>query len=294
MNKTLIKYLKNINKNIIKLNVPLKNYNTLKLESYAKYFITPHTFMELKKTIEILRKFSVKYYILGNGSNIILSRKEKECIIKLNFIKNNSINVMNCNDLLMVKANEFLKQGYSGFEYISNIPASVGGAILMNAGAYGHNFSDIIEYVYYLDRDLKFKVINKEDCEFSYRSSAFKDSNKIIVGCKVKLLKGDIEEMKTVMKKCTKKRKETQPIEVPNCGSIFKNGEKYFAAQLIESLGLKGYKYNNAKISSKHSNFIVNEENANFEDIMYLISLIKKEVKKAYNVILKEEVIVID
>lgn len=294
MNKSLIKHLKNINEDIIKLNVSLKNYNTLKLESTAKYFITPTTFMELKRVIQILKNFSIKYYILGNGSNIIFSSKEKECIIKLNFMKNNNINIMNSSDLLMIKANEFLKKGYGGFEYISNIPASVGGAILMNAGAYNHNFSDIIEYVYYLDEDLKFKVINKEDCKFSYRNSVFQTGNKIILGCKVKLLKGNIEEIKEIMKYCTEKRKNTQPIELPNCGSIFKNSDKYYSGQLIELLGLKGYKYNGARISSKHSNFIVNEENANFEDIMYLINFIKNEVKKTYNVNLKEEVIVID
>ena len=294
MNKLLIKHLKNINEDIIKLNVSLKNYNTLKLESTAKYFITPHTFIELKKVIQILREFSIEYYIVGNGSNIIFTNKEKECIIKLDFIKHKSINIMNASDLLMVKANEFLKKGYSGFEYISNIPASIGGAILMNAGAYNHNFSDIVQYVYYLDEDLKFKVLTKEKCDFSYRNSIFKNSKKIILGCKVKILKGNIEEMKEITKNCSKRRENTQPIKLPNCGSVFKNGEGYYSAQLIEQVGLKGYKYNGARISFKHSNFIVNEENASFEDIVYLINLIKKEVKQAYNVSIEEEVIVID
>ena len=138
------------------------------------------------------------------------------------------------------------------------IPASFGGAIAMNAGAYNCYISDIIEYVYYIDEDLKFKVISGDECKFEYRNSMFKYSKKIILGCKVKLIKKQKKELKRIMEECSFKRKKTQPIEYPNSGSIFKNNNCVKAWELIEKVNLKGYKRNGAMISNKHCNFIFN------------------------------------
>lgn len=294
MNEEFVNKIKSINKNIIKYKVSLKNMNTMKLECNAKYFIQPTTFIELKQVLKIIKEFKIKFYLIGNGSNIIFTNKEKECIIKLNFKKSKYANIINADELLPVKSNEFLTKGYSGLEYISNIPASIGGSIVMNAGAYNHFFSDIIEYVYYLDEDLNIKVINKKEGNFRYRNSIFKDSNKIVLGCKVKLIKKDKEKIIKIMNECKEKRKLSQPIEYPNSGSIFKNKDNIKAWQLIEKVSLKGYKKNNALISDKHCNFIVNLGNANNEDVIYLINLIKNEVKKKFSINLEEEVIIID
>lgn len=284
----------NINKDILLRDVSLKNYNTMKLESFAKYMIMPTTYIELKKVMKVLDKYKIDYKVIGNGSNILFTDKEKECLIKLNFKKNNDLRVMNSNELLMMKAYEFFSNGYKGLEYISNIPASVGGAILMNAGAYNHFFSDIIEYVYYLDEDYKFKIIRKEDCSFSYRNSIFRNNKLVILGCKVKLIRENKSVLKNIMDDCNKRRKDSQPTYFPNSGSIFKNKNSISAWKLIDSVELRGVKRNGASISEKHCNFIVNENNASFNDVIYLINLIKKEVKRKFDIDLEEEVIIID
>lgn len=291
---SLIKKINEINPNILKCNFSLKNFNTMKLECRVKYFIMPTSFVELKKVLLLLKEMGVGYYIIGNGSNIIFTEKEKECIIKLNFKKSCYDFIMVANDLLMIKSHEFYNKGYKGMEYVSNIPASIGGAIFMNAGAYDHFFSDIIEYVYYLDENLKFKVIGKEMCGFSYRKSIFKDSNKVILGCKVILKKEDKEVLKNIMQKCKEKRATTQPLELPNSGSIFKNIHGISAWKLIEFASLRGFKRNDAMISVKHCNFIVNLGNAKSDDVIYLINLMKNRVKKVFDINLEEEIIIID
>ena len=164
----------------------------------------------------------------------------------------------------------------------------------MNAGSYNHNISDIIEYVYYLDENLNFKVLEKEKCNFNYRESLFKNSKKIVLGCKIKLIHADYNELKKAMEECRNKRKETQPINYPNCGSIFKNGEDYKAWQLIEKINLKGYKNNGAMISEKHANFIINYNNATYDDVIYLIHLIENKVYSDCNIELKKEIIILD
>lgn len=294
MKNNFEKEILNINKDIFLKDVSLKNYNTMKLDGFSQYMICPTSYIELKKVMKIIDKYKINYHVIGNGSNILFTSKEKECLIKLNFSKTKDLRVINSNELLMMKAYEFANNGYKGFEYISNIPASVGGAILMNAGAYNHFFSDIIEYVYYLDENHNFKVISKDECMFSYRNSFFKNNKAIVLGCKVKFIKSDSETLKNIMKECSRKRKESQPIDVPNSGSVFKNAINYKAWELIDKSNLRGIRQNGALISNKHCNFIVNENNASFNDVNYLINLVKKEVKLRFDVELEEEVIVID
>lgn len=286
--------IQSINKNILKENVSLKQFNTLKLDGWVSYLIMPTTFLELKKVLFIIKRFNIKYSIIGNGSNIIFSNKRKECIIKLDFGKSKENNIFFASELLIVKANEFYNKGYKGLEYISNIPASIGGAIVMNAGAYNSFISDIIVYVYYLDEDLNFKVINKKDCDFLYRSSIFKNSNKIVLGCKVNIEKEDKDKLKKIRDVCFTRRRETQPVSFPNCGSVFKNGISFKAWELIDKVGLKGYAKNGAKISDKHCNFIVNINEAKYSDVIYLIKLIRYTVKKELSIELEEEVIILD
>ena len=144
------------------------------------------------------------------------------------------------------------------------------------------------------NENLKFKIIKKENCNFKYRSSIFKNCKKIILGCKVKLIKENQNNIKRIMSECKEKRKSTQPIEYPNSGSIFKNLNDNNVWELIEKVSLRGYKKNGAMISDKHCNFIINFNNAKSEDVLFLVNLAKKEVKKAFNVSLEEEVVVID
>lgn len=294
MNNKFIKEIEKINKDIIKLNVSYKSLNTMKLEGNVKYLILPKTFMELKEVLKIINKYKIEYFLIGNGSNILFSNKNKECFIKLDFIKNKNNSIILANELLPKIANEFYKLGYSGFEYICNIPASIGGAIVMNAGAYNHNISDIIDYVFYIDKDLKFKILKKEDCCFGYRNSIFKNNKNIVLGCKIKIIEKDKSEIIDIMKECSMKRVKSQPLQYPNSGSIFKNDINKKAWQLIEEVGMKGYKFNGAMVSDKHCNFIVNYDNAKYEDIIYIITLIEKKIKDKYNIDIEREIIVVD
>lgn len=294
MHKEFIFEVNKINKDILKNNVELKNYNTMKTKSNCKYFIEPTSYIELKKVMELIKKYKINYYILGNGSNTIFTSKQKECVIKLNFNKNKDFRIVNSNELLSSLIYSMYKKGLSGLEYLIGIPASIGGAIVMNAGCYNHNISDVIEYVYYLDEDLNFKIIKRENCAFFYRTSIFKNSKKIVLGCKINLIKENKEKIKAIMEECISKRRDTQPLEYPNSGSIFKNIGDIKAWQLIESSGLRGYKYKDALVSDKHSNFIVNTKNASGEDIRVLIDIIKAKVFYDHKVKLENEVIIVD
>lgn len=294
MNKEFIKEINEINENILKINLDLKYYNTMRTSSVCKYFIEPTTFTETKKVMKLINKYKIKYYILGNGSNIIFTSKKKECIVKLNFNKNKNHNIIYSNELLQTLIYSMYKNGLGGLEYLTGIPASIGGAIVMNAGCYNHNISDVVEFVYYLDEKLNFKAIRKDECNFLYRDSIFKNSKKIVLGCKINLIKKNKEKIKEIMEECINKRKNTQPLKYPNSGSIFKNFDNVKAWKLIESSGLKGYKYKDALISDKHSNFIVNTKNATGEDIRVLIDIIKAKVYYDHKVKLESEVIIID
>lgn len=294
MNNKIIKEINKINNNIISYNISLKNYNTMKLDCFCKYFIQPTNIIELKKVLLILSKYNIKYFIIGNGSNILLTKKEKEYVIKLNFKYKLPINVLNASELINTTCVRLYKHGYSGLESLYMIPGSIGGSIAMNAGAFGKNISDLIEYVYYLDEQLDICVISKEDCKFSYRSSIFKEKGYIVVGCKIKLIKDNPKIIKERMEYIKDKRIQNQPYEWPSSGSIFKNPINYKAWELIEFSKLKGYKKNGAMISDKHSNFIVNVNNASFQDIIFLINLIEKKVKNNFYINLEREVIILD
>lgn len=294
MNESFVCEIKSINEKIIGCNKSIKNLNTMKLDGIVKYLIMPTSFLELKKILKTIRKYNIKYHVIGNGSNVIFSSKDKECLIKLNFAKNKDQIILQASELLPVLAHEFYNKGYKGLEYLSMIPASVGGALYMNASSYNHSISDIVEWIYYLDEDLRFKVIRKEDCCFSYRNSIFKNSKNIILGCKVILIKDEKDRIKEVMEKCRIKRIQTQPMEYPNCGSIFKNGEGYKAWELIDKVNLRGYKNKGAMISDKHCNFIVNYNNASYEDILSLLKIIESEVNKKFKVDLQREIIIIE
>ena len=274
----------------IKENESLKLHTTYKVGGIAKYFITPNDFDELIKLLKYLKENNIKYMILGNGSNTIFSSKTYDGVI---------INLSNLNKMKIDGNKIFVEAGYqliklsidamnnnlSGLEFASGIPANVGGAIYMNAGAYKSDMSEIIEEVTFLDENYELKTLRKDELNFSYRHSLFQEKNYIIISAILKLTSGNKEEIKALMDKRKQRRVESQPLEYPSAGSVFRNpSEDIFAGKLIEDLGLKGYSIGDAKISEKHANFIINNGNATGEDIRALISLIKEKVKEKYNI----------
>lgn len=281
----------------IKCEEDLTKYNTYRINSVCHALVFPKTIKELKSVLFVLKKYSIKYLILGNGSNVILPSYYDGVVIKLNNfvdcdIRNNEV-VVGSGYMMNKLSNELSNMGYTGYEWASGIPGSVGGCIYNNAGAYKMSISDLLISVSVLKGD-EIIELSCDECNFGYRTSIFKDSgNYIILSCKLKLLRGNLDEIKSLISDRTKRRIETQPLDYPSCGSVFRNPYSIPAGKLIEEVGLKGYSIGDAKVSEKHANFIINTGNATCDDIIKLINYIKKKVKEDTNIelVLEQEII---
>lgn len=279
---------------ILKENVSLKNYNTYKIGGKVKYLIKPYDINNLILLLDYLKTNKINYFIIGKGSNIILPDQDYNgAIILLDnlskiSIKESYVNVesgISLNNFILKLVNENIK----GLENLCGIPGTLGGAVVQNAGCYNSTISDYIESVTYLENGI-IKTIKKDECNFEYRNSIFKkNKNLIVLSCTFKLEKGNKEEMLSIIKEHNLKRKNTQPLLYPNAGSVFKNPINNSAGKLIDELGLKNYHINDAYISEKHANFIINKGNAKSKDIVDLIKYIKKEVKNKYDIDLELE-----
>lgn len=277
------------------VNASLSKFTTYKVGGLAKLVIYPKNIEKLIELMEIIQRENIKYFILGNGSNVLFSDKVYEgIIIKLddfNHIEflDNKIEVGSGYNLVKL-ANEAVKKGLAGLEFASGIPGTVGGAVFMNAGAYNSDMSKMVERVTVLTPDLKIINLNNKEMNFKYRESFLQQhSGYICLSVLLKLEYGDKEQLEEVMKDRKLKRKKTQPLEYPSAGSVFRNPPGLFSGQLIEELNLKGYQVGGAKISEKHANFIINVGGATATDIKQIIDLVKVKVKEKYNIKLRVE-----
>lgn len=278
----------------------LKRYNTYKLETIAKYLVFPNNKENLKELLKYLKLNNIKHIVLGNGSNIIFKNTYYDGVI-INLNKLNNITITK--NIVEVESGYSLQKlalatcnlGLSGLEFACGIPGHIGASIAMNAGAYNNSLSEIVESVEVIDPSFNFITLPKEKLDFEYRSSLFKkEKDYIIVSAKLILEYGNKEEILEKINQRRIKRTETQPLDMPSAGSVFRNPEKLSAGALIEQSGLKGYTIGGAMISNKHANFIVNNGNATGSDIIELINIAKKEVKKQFNIDLILEQIIID
>ena len=280
----------------VKENILLKNYTTFRIGGPAKYFFVAKTKEDLIKAILAAKKLKLPFFILGGGSNLLVSDKGfKGLIIRIMNqelrIKNQTIYAEAGKSLALV-VSKATENSLSGLEWAAGIPGTVGGAIRGNAGAFKKSMADIVKTVEVFDAT-ESRIMNHElsDCKFGYRDSVFKkNKNLIILSVKIQLKKGNKKKIKEKLKECLDYRKRTQPLGFPSAGSIFKNPVGFFAGELIEKCGLKGKKIGKAKISEKHANFIVNLGEAEAKNIVELIKLIKKEIKNRFNVELEEEI----
>lgn len=278
----------------------LKRYNTYRLDTKAKYLVFPKDKYELRDLLEFLETTKEKYIVLGNGSNIILKNDYYDGVViilsKLNHIKiNDNIIEVEAGYSLQKLALEACNKGLTGLEFACGIPGCIGASIAMNAGAYNSALEEVVETVEVINPRFEIVTMTKESLEFNYRDSLFKrNKNYIIVSAKLKLAYGDKQEILEKITKRRVKRLETQPLDMPSAGSVFRNPEVNHAGALIEQCNLKGYNINGAEVSTKHANFIVNTGGAKGEDIVKLIEKIKYEVKKEYNIDLLLEQIIID
>lgn len=284
-----------IEKDNVKLNESLKDHTTYKVGGTCKYFITPKDVKELIDLVKYLREKNIKYMILGNGSNTIFSSKEYDGVI-INLTNLNSMKIdgnrieVEAGYQLIKLSMDALNNELSGLEFAAGIPGNVGGAVFMNAGAYKSDMSNLIKTVTFLDENLELQTLANEELEFSYRKSIFQKRNCIILSTVLELTPGNKDEIKELMDKRKERRIESQPLDYPSAGSVFRNpSEDIFAGKLIEDLGLKGYKIGGAMISEKHANFIINVGDATGEDIKSLIDFVKTKVKEKYDIDLHVE-----
>lgn len=282
----------------VKENVDLKNYNTYKVSTFAKYLVDVRNVDSLIDLIKYLKENKIKYLILGNGSNIVLPDKDLDGVI----IRLNGLNKIEIDDdevyveagvMLPRLVNETVSNCLAGLEWASGIPGTVGGAVVGNAGAYLSDIFTFIEEIKVLD-NTEVKILKKSDVSYSYRHTSFKDNKDLIVlAVKLKLEKGNADESAEIMKNRLERRIKSQPLNYPNAGSVFRNPEGDFAGRLIEECGLKGKRIGGAMVSEKHANFIINYDNATAKDVRDLIKLVHDEVLKKMKVdlVIEQELI---
>ena len=294
--KEIIDIIEKSNIGKVEKNAKLSKYTTYKTGGIAKAIVYPRNKTCLVKLIRLLRSHGVKYKILGNGSNLLFSDKTYNgVLIRLNafddieFLARNKIRV-GAGYSLMKLSLQCARKGLAGLEFAAGIPGTIGGAIFMNAGAYKSDMGYIVQSVKVLTPDLKIITLENKEMKFHYRSS-FLQSNRgyICLEVVLKLAKGDKDALDEVIKERRKRRMESQPLEYPSAGSVFRNPEGMFAGQMIEESGLKGKKIGGAMVSDKHANFIINYKNAKSSEIKELIELVHDTVLENYNVDMKCE-----
>lgn len=282
---------------IVRYDEPLKNHTTFKIGGNCIALVEPREISEIIEAVKICRENNIKFFVIGNGSNLLVPDEGYNgVIIKL---KSEFSKIEVEGDYLIVNSGAKLSEVYTvayensltGFEFASGIPGTIGGAIYMNAGAYGGEMKDIVESVEVLDLDnFELRELKNEELEFSYRKSIIQRRNYIVTTIKLKLQKGNKEKINAVYEDLRERRNSKQPLNFGSAGSTFKRPEGHFASKLIEDAGLKGYHINDAWVSEKHSGFIVNKGNASFKEVMELIEYVQKVVFEKFGVKLETEV----
>ena len=281
-----------------KIKEPLKKHCYIRAGGLADVLFPPQNETEMIHTILFLAKEGIPYKVIGKGSNILFSDEDYKGVIIKNTMASSQVEINDDSVIVggsasLVKLSYNLaKQGYSGLEFSSGIPGTVGGALYMNAGAYNVEMKDVVVWVKYIDEEGIIRILHNEDCLFRYRNSIFKEqlTDAVILETKIKLHKEDPVVVLDVIKSRKERRHTTQPLDYPSCGSVFKNPLNDHAYLYIDRVGLRGYRIGGAKFSEKHCNFIINDEQAKASDIRDLIELATKKVFDTYQIKLIKEV----
>lgn len=288
------KLITKIDSKRVLLNEPMSKHTTFKIGGPADIFVKVNDTEELKFLLSLSRTQNIPVTVLGNGSNVLVKDKGiRGIVLKIDFkeiLVNNETLEIGAGVLLSKASRVALENELTGLEFASGIPGTFGGALYMNAGAYGGQIGDKIITTTYIDENLDIKTITQEENEFSYRKSVFQKNNGIILSGKIKLEKGKAEEIKEKMEEYSKTRKEKQPLNMPNAGSAFKRGDGFITAKLIDECGLKGYKIGDAQISTLHAGFIVNTGKATANDVLNLIKYTQEKVKEKFGIDIEPEI----
>ena len=277
-------------------NEPMKRHTTFRIGGPADYYLCPHSAKEIQKVVEICREEKLPYFILGNGSNLLVSDQGYRGVVIQLWKNVSDIRVEGC--LIQAKAGaslakiaaEALEEGLTGMEFAAGIPGTLGGAVVMNAGAYGGEMKDILKEVLVMDQQGRIFTLEKKDLKLGYRTSAEKEKGYIVLAAVLELRPGDREEIRKLMEDLKQKRVEKQPLDLPSAGSTFKRPEGYFAGKLIMDAGLRGFSVGGAQVSEKHCGFVVNTGGASASDVLTLIREVQKRVREKFGVELETEV----
>lgn len=270
-------------------NEPMSKHTTFKIGGTADIFVKLRNTEQIEKLLNLCKNKNVPIKIIGNGSNILVKDNgirgvvAKICTNSYDFLDEKTIRV-DAGMLNSKVSRILLENSLTGFEFASGIPGTIGGAVKMNAGAYGSQMSDVVTKTKYIDlENMQIKEITKEEQKFGYRKSIFSTTRRVIIDTTLKLEKADKEHIQEKINQNNESRRTKQPIDKPSAGSTFKRGEDFITAQLIDECGLKGYTIGGAQVSTKHAGFVVNAGDATASDVIELMGLIKKRVQEKFN-----------
>ena len=297
MNQSFYDKLSNIiGKDSILTDEPMSRHTTFRVGGPADFFVTPKAKEEVRDVICVCKEAGMPYYIIGNGSNLLVSDAGYRGVIIQIYKEMNEVKVEG--DLVKAQAGALLSgiaakalgAELTGFEFASGIPGTIGGACVMNAGAYGGEMKDVLESVTVLTGEGEIIELGRNELELGYRTSVIAKKGYIVLGAVLKLESGDGEKIKAYMDELKEKRVTKQPLEYPSAGSTFKRPEGYFAGKLIEDAGLRGFQVGGAQVSEKHCGFVINRDHATAADIMELMRQVQIRVKENSGVDLEPEV----
>ena len=275
---------------------PMKKYVTFRVGGAADYFVSPESAEEVQKIILLCKEAGMPYYILGNGSNLLVSDHGYRGVIIQIYKSMSEVSVKGelvtaqAGALLSAIAAKAAEESLTGFEFASGIPGTIGGAAVMNAGAYGGEMKDVLEQVTVLTKEGELLTLPREELEMGYRTSRVARNQYIVLEAVIRLTHGEQKQIRETMNELKEKRTTKQPLEYPSAGSTFKRPEGYFAGKLIEDAGLRGFQVGGAQVSEKHCGFVINKDNATAAEVRELIRQVSERVKANSGVTLEPEV----
>lgn len=288
-----------VTKDNVYLQAPMAKYTTFRVGGPADCLVEISNAQELQQIIKYLKQVEIPYVVVGNGSNLLVGDKGYRGVVLLIGDAMSEIRVEdNCivaqaGALMSRIARTALEHGLTGFEFASGIPGSIGGGVVMNAGAYGGELKQVVTGVNVLNQDGEELLLDNETMEFGYRTSVIKHRDFVVTEVRICLTPGEPSDIKAQMDELAAKRREKQPLEFPSAGSTFKRPEGHFAGELIMNAGMRGFQIGGARVADKHCGFVVNAGNASATDVMQVISEVQFQVKEQFGVELEPEVIIL-
>lgn len=275
---------------------PMSRHTTFRIGGPAKYFLCPHSVEEVQKILEFCRESGLDYFVLGNGSNLLVSDRGYDGVVIQLYRNFSEITVeetkmrIQAGALLSSVARKALEAELTGFEFAGGIPGTLGGGAVMNAGAYGGELKDVLTEVTVLTKEGQVLTLQADELQMGYRTSIIKTAGYIVLEAVIALRKGNPETILGRMRELTQLRTSKQPLEYPSAGSTFKRPEGYFAGKLIMDAGLRGYQVGGAQVAEKHCGFVINRGDATAEDVVQLMRDVVQKVQEEFGVTLEPEI----